>query len=208
LLLAAAKKPAYAKQVDAAIKYGLEKGGDIDDQVDAALDRLLVEFGKEILKIVPGRVSTEVDARLSFDTQATISKAQHIINLYKELGISKDRILIKIASTWEGIQAAKELETKHGIHCNLTLLFSFVQAVACAEAGVTLISPFVGRILDWFVTSVICVDSAGTRLRIRGTTFPLRIPVSNPYKRFLIIINSTDTRPLLWVCLIFVSLGF
>ena len=151
MLLAAATKPAYAKQVDVAIQYGLQQGGDIDAQVDAALDRLLVEFGKEILKIVPGRVSTEVDARLSFDTKATISKAQYIIDLYKELGISKDRILIKIASTWEGIQAAKELETKHGIHCNLTLLFSFVQAVACAEAGVTLISPFVGRILDWLV---------------------------------------------------------
>jgi transaldolase len=155
LLLAAAKKSAYAKQVDAAIKYGLEKGGDLDDQVDAALDRLLVEFGKEILKIVPGRVSTEVDARFSFDTKATISKALHIIELYKDLGISKDRILIKIASTWEGIQAAKELEAKYGIHCNLTLLFSFVQAVACAEAGVTLISPFVGRILDWLSRSLI-----------------------------------------------------
>ena len=112
---------------------------------------MLVEFGKEILKIVPGRVSTEVDARFSFDTKATVDKALHIIDLYKELGIDKKRILVKIASTWEGIQAAKELEEKYGIHCNLTLLFSFVQAVACAEAGVTLISPFVGRILDWYV---------------------------------------------------------
>jgi len=204
LLLAAAKKPAYAKQLDVAIKYALENGGDIDDQLDAALDRILVEFGKEILKIVPGRVSTEVDARFSFDTKATISKALHIIDLYNELGISKDRILIKIASTWEGIQAAKELETKHGIHCNLTLLFSFVQAVACAEAGVTLISPFVGRILDWLVISVICVDGVGTRLPTRGITFPARIPVSNPYKRFSIITNNSDTRPLLWVCLTFV----
>jgi transaldolase len=150
LLLAAAKKSAYAKVIDEAVKYGKEKGSDINSQVDHALDRLLVEFGKEILKIVPGRVSTEVDARFSFDTKQTIEKALHIIELYKELGISKDRILIKIASTWEGIQAAKELESKYGIHCNLTLLFSFVQAVACAEAGVTLISPFVGRILDWF----------------------------------------------------------
>jgi len=150
LLLAAAKKPAYAKLISAAVEYGKSKGGDLDHQVDAALDRLLVEFGKEILKIVPGRVSTEVDARFSFDKQATIDKALHIIELYKELGIDKKRVLIKIASTWEGIQAAKELEEKHGIHCNLTLLFSFVQAVACAEAGVTLISPFVGRILDWY----------------------------------------------------------
>ncbi|EGA85554.1 Tal1p [Saccharomyces cerevisiae VL3] len=118
-----------------------------------AVDRLLVEFGKEILKIVPGRVSTEVDARLSFDTQATIEKARHIIKLFEQEGVSKERVLIKIASTWEGIQAAKELEEKDGIHCNLTLLFSFVQAVACAEAQVTLISPFVGRILDWYKSS-------------------------------------------------------
>ena len=149
MLLAAAKKPAYAKLIDEACTYGKSKGGDLDNQVDSALDRLLVVFGKEILKIVPGRVSTEVDARFSFDTKATIDKALHIIELYKELGIDKSRILIKIASTWEGIQAAKELESKYGIHCNLTLLFSFTQAVACAEAGVTLISPFVGRILDW-----------------------------------------------------------
>jgi transaldolase len=113
------------------------------------MDKLLVNFGTEILKIVPGRVSTEVDARLSFNREATIAKALHLIKLYEEVGIGKDRVLIKIASTWEGINAAHELETKHGIHCNLTLLFSFSQAVACAEAGVTLISPFVGRILDW-----------------------------------------------------------
>jgi transaldolase len=105
----------------------------------------------EILKVVPGRVSTEVDARLSFDKDATIAKALTLIALYKERGISKERVLIKIASTWEGIQAARTLELEHGIHCNLTLLFSFSQAVACAEAGVTLISPFVGRILDWHV---------------------------------------------------------
>lgn len=150
LLLAAAKKPAYEKLIDEACTYGKSKGGDLDNQVDSALDRLLVVFGKEILKIVPGRVSTEVDARFSFDKKATIDKALYIIESYKELGIDKSRVLIKIASTWEGIQAAKELESKHGIHCNLTLLFSFTQAVACAEAGVTLISPFVGRILDWY----------------------------------------------------------
>lgn len=113
----------------------------------------LVEFGKEILAIVPGRVSTEVDARLSFDKEATKAKALELIALYKSLGIEKDRILIKIASTWEGIQAARELERDYDIHCNLTLLFGFGQAVACAEAGVTLISPFVGRILDWYKKS-------------------------------------------------------
>lgn len=149
LILAAAKKEAYAKLIDEAISYGKEHGKNDDDRVDAALDRLLVEFGKEILKIVPGRVSTEVDARFSFSTEDTLKKARHIIELYKELGISKDRILIKIASTWEGIKAAEILE-KEGIHCNLTLLFSIQQAIACAEAGITLISPFVGRIMDYY----------------------------------------------------------
>lgn len=153
LILAAAKKSEYAKLIDVAIDYAQDKGSNPKEKASIALDRLLVEFGKEILKIVPGRVSTEVDARLSFDKDATIKKAIEIIKLYESVGISKDRILIKIASTWEGIQAARELEAKHGIHCNLTLLFSFVQAVACAEAKVTLISPFVGRILDWYKAS-------------------------------------------------------
>jgi transaldolase len=117
--------------------------------VDFIVDRVLIRFGLEILKIVPGRVSTEVDARLSFDTQATINKARELIRLYKAAGIERDRVLIKIASTWEGIQAATVLE-KEGIHCNLTLLFSPVQAAACAEGGITLISPFVGRIMDWY----------------------------------------------------------
>jgi len=150
LILAATKKAGYARLIDVAIKYAKDKGGDIDVQVNNATDRLLVEFGKEILSIIPGRVSTEVDARLSFDKQATKAKARELIALYKSLGISKERVLIKIASTWEGIQAARELERDEGIHCNLTLLFGFGQAVACAEAGVTLISPFVGRILDWY----------------------------------------------------------
>ncbi|KAH8924256.1 transaldolase [Atractiella rhizophila] len=149
LILQAVKKPQYARLIDVAVKYGKEKGGDIDSQVDNTLDRLLVEFGKEILQIVPGRVSTEVDARFSFDTKANVEKARHLIELYKSVGIEKDRILIKIASTFEGIQAARILERDYQIHCNLTLLFGFPQAVACAEAGVTLISPFVGRILDW-----------------------------------------------------------
>jgi transaldolase len=149
LLYAASQMPAYAHQVEEAIKYGKEHGKTKHEKVEKALDKLAVNFGLEILKIVPGRVSTEIDARLSFDTQANIKKAREIIALYQEAGIKKDRILIKIASTWEGIQAAKELE-KEGIHCNLTLLFSLAQAVACAEAGVTLISPFVGRITDYF----------------------------------------------------------
>ncbi|EDO17081.1 hypothetical protein Kpol_530p51 [Vanderwaltozyma polyspora DSM 70294] len=150
LILAATKQPEYAKLMDVAVAYGKEHGKTVEEQVEISVDRLLVEFGKEILKIVPGRVSTEVDARLSFDTDATVKKALQIIGLYKSLGIPKERILIKIASTWEGIHAAKILEAEHGIHCNLTLLFSFTQAVACAEAGVTLISPFVGRIMDWY----------------------------------------------------------
>ncbi|ANZ75239.1 Transaldolase [Komagataella phaffii CBS 7435] len=153
LILAASNKAEYAKLIDIAVDYAKKQGGSVEEQANIALDRLLIEFGKEILKIVPGRVSTEVDARLSFDKEATIKKALEIIELYKSVGVEKDRILIKIASTWEGIQAARELEAKYGIHCNLTLLFSFVQAVACAEAKVTLISPFVGRILDWYKAS-------------------------------------------------------
>lgn len=153
LILAASKKEEYAKLIDIAIDYAKSKGSTKEEKANIALDRLLIEFGKEILAIVPGRVSTEVDARISFDKDATVKKALELIALYKDQGISKDRVLIKIASTWEGIQAAKELEEKHDIHVNLTLLFSFVQAVAAAEAKATLISPFVGRILDWFKAS-------------------------------------------------------
>lgn len=153
LILAASNKKEYAKLIDVAIEYAKKQGGSLEEQATLALDRLLVEFGREILNIVPGRVSTEVDARLSFNKEGTVKKAIEIIKIYESQGISKDRVLIKIASTWEGIHAAKELEEKYGIHCNLTLLFSFVQAVACAEAKVTLISPFVGRILDWFKAS-------------------------------------------------------
>ncbi|OBZ78224.1 Transaldolase [Grifola frondosa] len=150
LLLAASGKPAYQHLINNAVAFGKSKGGDIDAQSSAAVDRLLVEFGKEILKIIPGRVSTEVDARLSFDKEGTKAKAKELIALYNSVGIKKERVLIKVASTWEGIQAARELERDDGIHCNLTLLFGFAQAVACAEAGVTLVSPFVGRILDWY----------------------------------------------------------
>ncbi|KAJ4290271.1 sedoheptulose-7-phosphate:D-glyceraldehyde-3- phosphate transaldolase [Kalmusia sp. IMI 367209] len=150
LILAASKKPEYAKLIDAAVEYGKKHGSSIDEQVDATLDNLLVQFGKEILKIIPGKVSTEVDARFSFSTEQSVEKALHIIDLYKEVGIDKDRILIKIASTWEGIKAAEILQSKHGINTNLTLMFSLVQAIAAAEAGAYLISPFVGRILDWY----------------------------------------------------------
>jgi len=153
LILAAANKPAYKHLIQKSIDAAKKLPGDLDAKADAALDRLLVQFGSEILKIIPGRVSTEVDARLSFDKEATKKKAHELIALYDAVGIKKERVLIKIASTWEGIQAARELERDHGIHCNLTLLFGFGQAVACAEAGVTLISPFVGRILDWYKKS-------------------------------------------------------
>ncbi|KAL3422367.1 Transaldolase 1 [Phlyctema vagabunda] len=153
LILAATKKPEYAKLIDVAVAYGKEHGKNIDDQIDATLDRLLVEFGKEILKIVPGKVSTEVDARFSFSTKGSVDKALHIIELYKSVGIDKSRVLIKIASTWEGIQAARILQRDHGINVNLTLMFSQVQAIAAAEGGTFLISPFVGRILDWYKAS-------------------------------------------------------
>jgi transaldolase len=153
LILAASKKPEYAKLIDAAIEYAKSQGGDIDSQVEHALDRLLVEFGREILAIVPGKVSTEVDASFSFDTKASVNKALHIIDLYKQQGIGKERVLIKIASTWEGIKAAEILQRDHGINTNLTLMFSLTQAIGAAEAGAYLISPFVGRILDWFKAS-------------------------------------------------------
>ena len=152
LILAAAQIPAYQSLIDEALRSSRKLIGNdapVEEVVHEALDEISVIFGKEILKIVPGRVSTEVDARLSYDTDATIEKGRKLIRLYNDAGISNDRVLIKIASTWEGIKAAEVLE-KEGIHCNLTLLFGFGQAVACAEAGVTLISPFVGRILDWY----------------------------------------------------------
>ena len=149
LILQAATKPAYAYILDKVLAERKGSGLSGAAQVEDVIDHLLVAFGMEILKIVPGRVSTETDARLSFDTAGTIAKGRQLIALYEAQGISRDRILIKIASTWEGIRAAEVLE-KEGIHCNLTLLFSLVQAVACAEAGAQLVSPFVGRIYDWF----------------------------------------------------------
>ncbi len=149
LVLKAAKDLRYVHLIDDAVNFAKQKSSNLNEQIIYALDKVAVNFGKEILKIVPGRVSTEVDARLSFNKEKTINKAKEIIALYAAEGIDKNKVLIKIASTWEGIEAAKELE-KEGIHCNLTLLFSKIQAVACAEAGVTLISPFVGRIYDWY----------------------------------------------------------
>jgi len=148
LILKAAQLPKYAPLIDSAIKYAKAQSSDPKQQLQDACDMLAVNIGKEILNIVPGRISTEVDARLSYNTEASLIKARQLIKMYNEAGISNDRILIKLASTWQGIQAAQILE-KEGINCNLTLLFSFAQARACAEAGVFLISPFVGRIMDW-----------------------------------------------------------
>src|SRR5688572_3568461 len=147
LIFKAAQQPQYSDLLEEAIHYASKTPGDAAARREAGLDKLIVSFGREILKIVPGRVSTEVDAALSFDTKATINKANRLIEMYEYSGVERERVLIKIASTWEGIRAAEELE-KADIHCNLTLLFSFAQAVACAEARVTLISPFVGRIYD------------------------------------------------------------
>lgn len=150
LILKAAQQPEYRHLIDQAISE--HRADPADDRVEKIIDRILVLFGVEILKIVPGRVSTETDARLSFDVQGTIDKAHRLITMYELEGIDRERVLIKIASTWEGIRAAEQLENE-GIHCNLTLMFCLEQAIACAEAGVTLISPFVGRIYDWYKKS-------------------------------------------------------
>ncbi|WHR53697.1 transaldolase [Vibrio furnissii] len=149
LILKAAQIAEYAPLIDQAIEYAKSQTNDKAEQVQEACDMLAVNIGKEILTTIPGRISTEVDARLSYDTEGSIVKARKLIKMYNDAGISNDRILIKLASTWEGIRAAEVLE-KEGINCNLTLLFSFAQARACAEAGVFLISPFVGRIMDWY----------------------------------------------------------
>jgi transaldolase len=149
LILKAAQIAEYAPLIDASIAYAKAQSNDKTQQVADTCDMLAVNIGKEILKVVPGRISTEVDARLSYDTEGSVIKARQLIKMYNDAGITNDRILIKLASTWEGIRAAEILE-KEGINCNLTLLFSFAQARACAEAGVFLISPFVGRIMDWY----------------------------------------------------------
>jgi transaldolase len=149
LILAASELPEYQFLIEEAVQHGKKMGKSPKESVDLAVEKAFVNFGVEILKIVPGRVSTEVDARLSFDVEGSIQKAKRYLALYQEAGIPKERILIKLASTWEGILAATELE-KEGIHCNMTLLFSLAQAIGAAQAKATLISPFVGRILDWY----------------------------------------------------------
>jgi transaldolase len=149
LLLKAAQMPQYRALLQDAIDYAMKKSSARSTRANDMMDRLSVNFGVEILKLIPGRISTEVDARLSFDTDATIARAEHLIEMYDQAGIGRERVLIKIASTWEGIQAAANLEQR-GIHCNLTLMFSLAQAIAAADAGATLISPFVGRIMDWY----------------------------------------------------------
>lgn len=160
LLLKAASLPDYAPLLTEAKAWAQTQGGDNQALLGNMTDRFAVSIGREILNIIPGRISTEVDARLSFDTQATVERAHKLIRMYDEAGISKERILIKIASTWEGIEAARQLE-KEGINCNLTLLFNFAQAAACAEAGAYLISPFVGRILDWYKANTEAQDYTG-----------------------------------------------
>jgi transaldolase len=149
LILAASSKPEYQFLIEEAVVHGQKKGKTKPEQLTLAMDKVFVNFGLEILKIIPGRVSTEVDARLSFDVEGSVAKARHLIELYEAAGIDRKRILIKLASTWEGMEAAHILE-KENIHCNMTLLFNLAQAIGCAEAKATLISPFVGRILDWY----------------------------------------------------------
>lgn len=149
LILAASTKPEYQFLIEEALSYGQKKGKNRSEKLSYALDKVCVNFGLEILKIIPGRVSTEVDARLSFDIVGSVQKARELIALYEAAGIDRKRILIKLASTWEGAQAAFHLE-KEGIHCNMTLMFCLAQAIACADVHATLISPFVGRILDWY----------------------------------------------------------
>lgn len=161
-ILAASKLKKYSYILDNAVEYAKSKVTNVDEQVDLALLRLLVGFGCEILKHVPGRVSTEVDAACSFDTASTIQMARNIIKLYEELGVPRDRVLIKIVSTWEGLQAARVLE-RDGIKCNLTLLFSLPQAILAAEANVTLISPFVGRSMDWWHKNLPGKDYSGSK---------------------------------------------
>jgi transaldolase len=179
LLLKAAQDKRYRPLVEEALRHAVRTGGDQARQTSLFMDKLFVNFGCEILKIIPGRVSTEVDARLSFDTAGSVAKAREIIRLYQDAGVPRERVLIKVSTTWEGIRAAEQLEKEH-IHCNMTLLFSFAQAVACAEAKVTLISPFVGRIYDWHkkarnVTDIPRAEDPGVASVVR---------IYNYYKKF------------------------
>ncbi len=179
LIYTASQQPRYQHLIDDAVRFGEAHGKTPAQKLSSALDKVFVNFGLEILKIVPGRVSTEVDARLSFDIEGSVEKGRHIISLYESAGLARKRVLIKLAATWEGIRAAEKLE-KEGIHCNMTLLFSLPQAIACAEAGATLISPFVGRILDWYkksenVSSYAPADDPGVKSVTR---------IFNYYKKF------------------------
>lgn len=186
LILNAAQIPEYRKLIDDAVAWAKQQSNDRAQQIVDATDKLAVNIGLEILKLVPGRISTEVDARLSYDTEASIAKAKRLIKLYNDAGISNDRILIKLASTWQGIRAAEQLE-KEGINCNLTLLFSFAQARACAEAGVFLISPFVGRILDWYKANTDKKEYA-----------PAEDPAWFLYLKSTSTTKSTVMKPWLW----------
>src|SRR5579859_640114 len=179
LLYQAAQNPKYRALADDALAFGMNVKGDRKAKAEATMDKLAVNFGREILTHVQGRVSTEVDASLSFDIEGSLTKARRLISLYEQAGVARERVLIKLASTWEGIRAAQMLE-REGIHCNLTLLFSFAQALACADAGVTLISPFVGRIYDWYkkerkVDDIAAQDDPGVQSVTR---------IYNYYKKF------------------------
>ncbi|CAK5468168.1 transaldolase [Escherichia coli] len=187
LILNAAQIPEYRKLIDDAVAWAKQQSNDRAQQIVDATDKLVVNIGLEILKLVPGRISTEVDARLSYDTEASIAKAKRLIKLYNDAGISNDRILIKLASTWQGIRAAEQLE-KEGINCNLTLLFSFAQARACAEAGVFLISPFVGTV---FLTGT-------KRIPIRKSTLRQKIQAWFLYLKSTSTTKSTVMKPWLW----------
>lgn len=178
LIQAACALKEYRHLVEEAINYGKKHSKSTAEQMDLIITKIFVNFGVEILKIVPGRVSTEVDARLSFDVDGSIKKAHQYIDLYQKAGIKKERILIKLASTWEGIQAAKILE-KEGIHCNMTLMFSLAQAVACADVKATLISPFVGRILDWYTKNTGKTYSSAEDPGVASVT-----QIFNYYKKF------------------------
>ncbi len=187
LILNAAQIPEYRKLIDDAVAWAKQQSNDRAQQIVDATDKLAVNIGLEILKLVPGRISTEVDARLSYDTEASIAKAKRLIKLYNDAGISNDRILIKLASTWQGIRAAEQLE-KEGINCNLTLLFSFAQARACAEAGVFLISPFVGTV---FLTGT-------KRILIRKSTLRQKIRAWFLYLKSTSTTKSTVMKQWLW----------
>lgn len=178
LILAAAEEPRYQYLIDDALRWAMQKTSNRERMIELAMDKVFVNFGVALLKIIPGRVSTEVDAHLSFDKMGSVLKATHLIALYEQAGIDRNRILIKLASTWEGIEAARYLE-KEGIHCNMTLLFSLPQAVASADAKATLISPFVGRILDWYKEKEKRNFSSSEDPGVRSVT-----EIYNYYKKF------------------------